>query len=102
MSGQDNLDGQEVHDHCNGDDHEDGEDKEFHIGDDKEKEEDKVDTTMLGDHGPAIYSPLLAVDDEMQVMFMRLSLSQTVTERLVVDQGIKSPRTLASLLVTLL
>ena len=52
---------------------------------------------MLGHHVPAIGSPPPTINDEMQMIFIRLSFSQPVAQKLLEDQWIDSPKTLASL-----
>ena len=91
------LDGQEVHNCWEGNDHEDDKDEESSGGNDKEKEWNDVDPTMLNDCGSVIACLPLIIMDEMQAMFVRLLFSQMVVEKLVEDQGIDSLRTLAGL-----
>ena len=52
---------------------------------------------MLGDCRPAIANLPPTVKDEIQVMFVRLSLSQMVVDKLVKDQKTDCPMTLSSL-----
>ena len=86
-------DGEEVHDHWK----RENKDEESPSEADDEQEGDDVDTTMLGNHGPAIASPAPTIKEEMQAIFVKLLFSQTVTKKLMEDQGINSLRTLASL-----
>ena len=63
----------------------------------KQKEEDVVE--MLPPEGCALATQSLSppVDEEMEEMFLRLNFSQAVAMKLVDEQGIDSPWTLASL-----
>ena len=71
---------QKVHNHFEGDVHEDEKFEESPSGADEEKKGDDADTTMLGDYEPAIASPPPTIKDEMQSMFVRLLFSQRVVE----------------------
>ena len=68
-----------------GDDHDNEENEESLRRSDKEKEEEDVDMIMLDNLGPAIEKQLLAVIDEMPMMFLRLFFSQMVAQKLVED-----------------
>ena len=52
---------------------------------------------MVGDCELAIESPPLTIKDEMQEMFVWLLFSQRIAKKLVDDQEIDSPNTLASI-----
>ena len=98
VSGDDlNQDRQEVPEHPDCDDHEMEEQKESPSGANEQKEEDKVEIVLLAWWMTATESPPLNIIKEMEEMFLRLAFSQTVSIKLVVDQGIDSPWTLASL-----
>ena len=73
------------------------EDKESLSGANKDKEKEDVVTVMLGRNVPATESPLLTTVEDMNEMFLRLRFSQTVAMKLVDDQGIVSPWTIASI-----
>ena len=80
-----NQDRQQVHNYREVGGHEDEGDKETPSGAEEENEGDEVDTTMLGDYGPAIESPTLTIKDEIQAMYIRLLLGQMVVETLKED-----------------
>ena len=60
-------------------------------------DEGKVATVVLGSCMPAAECQPLTIKNQMQGMLLRLRFSQTVIQKLVKDQGIDSPLTLASL-----
>ena len=68
-----------------GDNHDGDKDMESWSGSEKENVDKKVDTIMLGNHIPAIESLPLTINDEMQMIFLRLVLSQTVAQKQVED-----------------
>ena len=51
---------------------------------------------MLGNCMPVIENLPPTFDNEMQMMFIRLGFSEIKAKKLVKDQGIDSPQTLAS------
>ena len=63
---------------------------------DKEKEEDKTLTVVLGKWTPSPGSWPLTIVKEIKDMFLRLDFSQTVAQKLADDQGKNVPCTLAS------
>ena len=65
-------------------------------GANKENEEDKAASVVLGSCIPAAELLPLTINDDMQRMFLRLKSSSTVAQKLVEDQMTDSPRTLAS------
>ena len=73
------------------------EDKESPSGADEQNEEDEVDTVSLDRCTLTTKSLLLTIIKEMEEMFLRLGFSQTVVMKLVDNQGMDSPHTLASL-----
>ena len=76
--GNGDHDEQEDHDHWEGDhdDHDENEDQESPRGADRENEDNEVDITMHGNCRPAIEDPPLTIKDKMQMMLLRLFLSQ--------------------------
>ena len=56
-----------------------------HHGADKEHWGEQVITIVLGNCGSVVARPPPIIKDEMQVMFIRLFVSQMVTENLVED-----------------
>ena len=87
---------QEVPECPDGKDHDAEQDKESPSGANKQKEEEE-DTTLPVRCALSTVSPLPTILKEMEEMFLRLGFSQTVAMKLVDDQGIDSPWTLASL-----
>ena len=67
---------EEVHNCLESDNHNGDKDKESPIGANEEKEGNKVDTIVLGNH--ATECPPLTIKNEMQIMFLRLGFSQMV------------------------
>ena len=89
--GNSNQDGQEVPEHSNGDNHDGEEDKKSSNGANQQKEEGHERCTLATESLPS------TIIIEMEEMFLRLGFSQTVAMKLLDDQGIDSPQTLASL-----
>ena len=92
-----NQDGQEVHDHWEGDDNNGNKGKESPSRAEKEEKDDKADSIVLGNQMLITDCPPPTVEDEIQEMFLRLGFSQTVNQKLVKDEGIDSAQTLGSL-----
>ena len=65
-------------DNCDGE-----EDEKSLSGENEEKEENEVDTVMLGRCTSATECPHLTVEIEVQEMFLRLEFSQVVAQKLV-------------------
>ena len=84
-----NQDRQEVPDLLDGDGHDVEKDKESSSGANKQKEDDEDNTVSSPSCTSAAESP--------PSTFLRLGFSQTMAMKLVDDQGIDSPQTLASL-----
>ena len=82
-----NQDGQEIHKWQEIDNHDGNKYEESQSGANKEKNQYKVTTIVLGNCMPAAESPLLTVKNEMKDMLIRLGLSQMVAQKLVEDQG---------------
>ena len=83
---------------CHDDDNHGGnKDKESPSESNEEKEEDNVTTVVLGTCMPATIFLPPTMEDEMKVLFLTLDFSQTVAQKLMEDQGIDSPLSLASL-----
>ena len=92
-----NQNGKEDPEHEDGDGHDVEEDKESLKKANKEKEEKEVVTVTLGWCAPAAESLPLSIIKEMEDMFLRLGFSPTVAQKLVDDQRICFPWTLARL-----
>ena len=88
---------QEVPECPDGDHHDKDQDKKFLSEANKQKEEEKAAMASLVSCTQAAPSPPPTIIQEMEVIFLRLGFSQTVAMKLVDDQGINSPWTLASL-----
>ena len=95
--GDDDQDRQEVPKHQDSNKCDIEEDEESPSGTNKDKEENKVVTVMLGRCAPAPKSLPLIIIKEMEEMFLRLGFSETVAQKLAKDQGIDSPCALANL-----
>ena len=93
--GNSKQDGQEVLKHPDSDDHGMEEEKKSASGANEQKEEDEVETVLLARCVLAMKSlpPTLS----KKQIFLRLGFSQTVTQKLMDDQWIDYPWTLASL-----
>ena len=88
---------QEVPECPSGDGWKDNGDKKSLSEPNKQKEEDEVVMAPRVTYTPAAPSPPPTIVQEMEEMFLRLGFSQAVVLKLVDDQGIDSPWTLASL-----
>lgn len=90
-------DGQEVLKCPDSEKHDIEEDEESPNGANKKKEEDEVVTVMLQRCTPAAESPPPTIFKEIEEIFVRLGFNQMIAQKLVEDQGIDCPQTLAGL-----
>ena len=88
---------QEIPEHPDGDNYDEDKDKKSLSEANKQKEEDVTKTVQLVRCTLAAPSLPPMIIKEMEEMFLRLGFSQTVAMKLVDDQGIDSPQTLANL-----
>ena len=87
----------EVPEHPDGDNSDAKEDKKSPSDAAEQEEEDEDDPVPLVRCTPPAESQSLTITKEMEEIFLRLGFSLTVAMKLVDDQGIDSPWTLASL-----
>ena len=95
--GDGQQDRQDIPEHPDMDDHDAEEDQKSSSGAKEQKKEDVAETAPLVRGAPAAESLPPTIVKEMEEMFIRLGFSQTVAMKLVDDQWIDSPLTLASL-----
>ena len=88
--------GQEVPERPDGDNQEDKEDKKSLREANKQKEEDEAVQVLPVVHALVMPSLPPTIVKEMEEIILRLGFSQAVVLKLVDDQGIDSPGTLAS------
>ena len=97
MGGDGKQVGQEIPEHLGSDDHKDeGDEKSSSEAKNQGKEEEAVIVLLIA-CALAAPNPAPTIVKQMEEMFLRLGVCQAVVLKLVDDQGIDSPWTLASL-----